>query len=450
MEPLELCVEQLTRSQINGASIANASRYAFLTGSCSPTWFASCGKWRISSEQIRGIWCLCPTPPPASMWPSRPRVCDLVTPCTCSISAYYVFFRYGSVKKMAQAASAAAAGRGAGTANVPGAGAGSDGEANGGINVVYGEVKFPIRGVQVLVDGAHALGQLHVDLRLGSCGSIHYEGSSSSSSSETKGDGQQARPLQQVHSSATATATDTDTATATIAAATVAAIDSAASTGATGADAASDAAEGTGQVPGNVAAPEPHCVPDYFVTNCHKWLCAPRGSAVLWIAPNRQACVRPLVVSHGSGCGFTSDFIWDGCRDYAPYLATSSALALWRRLGPPRVRAYCRGLLKEAVAVLTRRWGTDLLAPSLEMCGCMALVELPGGLAETKPATSTDAKYVQDLLHHVYAVECPVKCIQGRLYVRISVHIYNILADYERLAEAVEQIAASGTSTGGK
>jgi isopenicillin-N epimerase len=51
---------------------------------------------------------------------------------------------------------------------------------------------------------------------------------------------------------------------------------------------------------------------DYFVANCHKWLCAPRGTALLWVAPAKQAGIRPLTVSHGSGVGFTSDFIWDG------------------------------------------------------------------------------------------------------------------------------------------
>ncbi|GLI71197.1 hypothetical protein VaNZ11_016316 [Volvox africanus] len=409
---------------------------------------------------------------------------------------YMLNIGYGSVKKMAQAALAAAAGRGAGTAPAPAPAPGADitgGEAPGDINVVYGEVTFPLssprdivdlvaatmppntrlavfdsvtsntalvmpvseltrlcksRGVQVLIDGAHALGQLHLDMRRGICGGTYHDSGSSSSNSGTKGDGHQTRPLQQVGSPATASVSST--------AATVEAVNIAAAT-ATAADVVADvvadvaadvaaSAGPQGSAPGNLVSPELDCVPDYFVSNCHKWLCAPRGSAILWVAPNRQAFVRPLVVSHGSGCGFTSDFIWDGCRDYAPYLATSSALALWRLLGPPRIRAYCRGLLGEAVALLTARWGTTMLAPFLQMCGCMALVELPrAGLAETEPATSTDAKYVQDLLHHVHAVECPVKCIQGRLYVRISVHIYNILSDYERLAEAVDRIAASNS-----
>lgn len=77
-----------------------------------------------------------------------------------------------------------------------------------------------------------------------------------------------------------------------------------------------DGAHAMGQLPLDLAA----LAPDFFVTNCHKWLCAPRGSALLWVAPGRRAAVRPLVVSHGSGCGFTSDFIWDGgCDVLGPF-----------------------------------------------------------------------------------------------------------------------------------
>ncbi len=36
--------------------------------------------------------------------------------------------------------------------------------------------------------------------------------------------------------------------------------------------------------------------------------------------------------------------------------------------------------------------------------------------------------------------QVPVKCIQGQLYVRISAHIYNVRADFERLAEAVLEL----------
>lgn len=45
---------------------------------------------------------------------------------------------------------------------------------------------------------------------------------------------------------------------------------------------------------------------------CLQWLCAPRGSAFLWVDPVHKAHVQPLIVSHGHGSGFTSEFIWDG------------------------------------------------------------------------------------------------------------------------------------------
>jgi hypothetical protein len=49
----------------------------------------------------------------------------------------------------------------------------------------------------------------------------------------------------------------------------------------------------------------------------------------------------------------------------------------------------------------------------------------------------------QDLLHHEHNIECPVKCLGGALYVRISAAPYNVLADYEALAQAVGSIAAA-------
>lgn len=68
--------------------------------------------------------------------------------------------------------------------------------------------------------------------------------------------------------------------------------------------------------------------------------------------------MRPLIVSHGWGAGFVSEFIWDGCRDYAPLLGMSAALRALRVLGPQAVRAHQRALLAEAADLLTRAWGT--------------------------------------------------------------------------------------------
>ena len=46
----------------------------------------------------------------------------------------------------------------------------------------------------------------------------------------------------------------------------------------------------------------------------------------------------------------------------------------------------------------------------------------------------------QEVLHQEHRVEVPVKCLEGRLYLRLSAHIYNSLDQYERLAFIVKNM----------
>lgn len=51
---------------------------------------------------------------------------------------------------------------------------------------------------------------------------------------------------------------------------------------------------------------------DYYVSNAHKWFCCPKGAAFLYVRKDLQKSTRPLVISHGFGSGFSSEFIWAG------------------------------------------------------------------------------------------------------------------------------------------
>ena len=229
-----------------------------------------------------------------------------------------------------------------------------------------------------------------------------------------------------------------------------------------------DGAHALGQLPVNVTELDA----DYFVGNCHKWYCSLRGAAFLWVNPKRRDTTapvpRPLTISHGFGSGFSSEFLWDGNRDYSSWLVLDVAVEFWKRLGPglEPVRKYCHELLCEGVGYLTKTWMTRTLVP-LEMCGSMTLVKLPSGVSQGAMAllsqkaklsdmtgavteedrlsgcevlTSAHAKAVQDCLHLVYRIEVPVKCVGRSLWVRVSVAAYNEMQDFVALANAVEKI----------
>ena len=218
------------------------------------------------------------------------------------------------------------------------------------------------------------------------------------------------------------------------------------------------------------------CAPEYYVGNCHKWFCSPKGVGFLYVnharlasiaptdsarapAPQTEvvcsdkACervrntravpwgeVRPLVLSHGYGEGFTSEFIWDGARDYCALLSVPQCLQFWRAVGVGAALQYATGLLRWAVAMLTARWSTGTLLPEA-LTACMTLVGVPASVhPEGRKATADDAKVLQDRLH-LSGVEVPVKVINGQLYVRISCWVYNEKKDYEDLAKVMEALS---------
>jgi isopenicillin-N epimerase len=56
----------------------------------------------------------------------------------------------------------------------------------------------------------------------------------------------------------------------------------------------------------------------YYTGNAHKWLCAPKGAAFLYVSRDRQAPLHPTVISHGYTAGFHAEFDWTGTFDPTP------------------------------------------------------------------------------------------------------------------------------------
>jgi isopenicillin-N epimerase len=181
--------------------------------------------------------------------------------------------------------------------------------------------------------------------------------------------------------------------------------------------------------PGMLSLDVPSIGADWYTGNCHKWLMAPKGSAFLWVAPNRQADTQPLVISHGYGQGFTTEFAWVGTRDPSAWLSVPAAIDFHERLGGARLRERNAALAREQATLLARAWQTERGAPDA-LTGSMAAVRLP--LRE--PATAERALELRRKLFDDHRIEVPVTAFAEALWARISAHAYNRPADYARLA----------------
>ena len=178
-----------------------------------------------------------------------------------------------------------------------------------------------------------------------------------------------------------------------------------------------DGAHAPGHVPVDLAA----IGADAYSGNCHKWLCAPKGAGFLWVRPELQGRIDPLVVSWGwEQNEFAQRHAWQGTRDPSPWLAIPAAIEFQREWGWDEVRARCHAFVERFVA-------ESGLAAAAGEFGQMVAVELP----------PCDPDELQRRLFDEHRIEVPCFEHAGRPLLRISVQGYNDEADVELLVAAV-------------
>jgi isopenicillin-N epimerase len=175
---------------------------------------------------------------------------------------------------------------------------------------------------------------------------------------------------------------------------------------------------------------------DWYAGNCHKWLGAPRGSAFLWTMPDRQPNLRPTTISHFVAEGYLAAFDWPGTKDFAPVLSVPAALDYRAGYGEDRIRAYCHGLAVEAGPHLARRLGTVVGLPE-DRTAFMTTVALPAALG---PGKKPIADAIRKRIREEHHLEIDIQPFEGRLWMRLSLYLYNEMDDVDRLATAVRSL----------
>lgn len=176
---------------------------------------------------------------------------------------------------------------------------------------------------------------------------------------------------------------------------------------------------------------------DWYVGNCHKWLCAPKGCGFLYANPAAQTNLHPVVISHGLGLGYLAEFDWTGTRDFSAWLAVTEAIAFQQQIGIENIQIHNHELATQAAQILATAWQQELPAP-LNMLGAMATIPLPYQFAANDLLQA--AANLHDILWERYRIEVPIIPFSDRLWIRISAQIYNELQDYKYLAKAISSL----------
>jgi isopenicillin-N epimerase len=190
-----------------------------------------------------------------------------------------------------------------------------------------------------------------------------------------------------------------------------------------------DAAHVPGMLPVDVTA----LGVDFWVGNLHKWAYAPRGTALLAVAPAWRRRIEPLVVSWEQEQGFPLSVEYQGTIDYTPWLAAPIGLFTLRTLGWDAVRRHNAALAAHGQRVVGAALGlapSDLPEPGDAEIS-MRVVPLPAWLATSSAGALSLRTYIADKL----ATEVQVSSWNGRGLLRLSAQVYNRADEYDRLAE---------------
>jgi isopenicillin-N epimerase len=192
-----------------------------------------------------------------------------------------------------------------------------------------------------------------------------------------------------------------------------------------------DGAHAPGQLDLDLAAVDA----DFYVGNCHKWLCAPKGAGFLYVRREHQAALDPFVIGWGwqaddpGDSQFIDYFERVGTNDPSAYLATPAAIAFQQQHDWSQVCAACHALLREAEQRIAARSDLEPLSPSSRAWFTqMRSIPLP---------PQVDVSLSQRLWHD-YAIEVPIIAWGQRRFVRVSIQAYNTAADVDRLLDALE------------
>ncbi|RMY68051.1 hypothetical protein D0863_07382 [Hortaea werneckii] len=226
-----------------------------------------------------------------------------------------------------------------------------------------------------------------------------------------------------------------------------------------------DGAHGIGHIPLDLSALDP----DFFFSNCHKWLHVPRGCAVFYAPERNQHLIRttlptswgfvekagktaPSPLPPNAKSPYVALFEYTATTDNAPYLCVPAALQ-WRKgltwngkQGEEAVMGYGLWIAQEGAKLIAKSLGTEVLdndQGTLTKC-MLQNIRLPLSYEKLTGGDAANATKIAQWIAKVqiddYNTFVAVYFYAGSWWVRVSGQVYLTLEDFEYGAKALQEI----------
>lgn len=184
--------------------------------------------------------------------------------------------------------------------------------------------------------------------------------------------------------------------------------------------------------------------PDFFFSNCHKWLMVPRGCCVLYVAKRNQGYIHPTTLTsaykhHGDGFNsstFKLEFI-PPTIDTSNYMCVEEALKYRESLGGEEaIREYTHNIAVEGGALVAKMLGTQVLENSAKtLTTSMVSIELPP--FNTSLTDNEINSFIMKKLIYEHQTMAASYKNNGKWYTRLCGQVYVDLDDFEHAGKAL-------------
>ena len=230
-----------------------------------------------------------------------------------------------------------------------------------------------------------------------------------------------------------------------------------------------DGAHAVGQIPLDLSSADP----DFFISNCHKWLSCHRGVALLYTPKRNQSLAQAIPTSHeyvspnlpppagprllptNAPSNYVSTWEWTGTIDLGNYLTIPHALEFRRWMGGENaIMQYNSNLALKAGAAFAKKLGKGAKvmqlptpSPKQSLTAAMVNISIP-----IRPRNAEDgegnelaflAARLQTRLMQQHDTFVMFYAHAGKIWVRLSAQVWLEEEDFlwaaERIAELLEQ-----------